>query len=93
MIDKHQFRRTEVRQMGQIEHKREPTTTFVPTATSVSQALTRDRFFLATIAVLVILLAFIVLFPLRTASDVALYIDGGGRVLDGQRPYIDFFDI
>ncbi|MCA9910662.1 MAG: DUF2029 domain-containing protein [Anaerolineae bacterium] len=55
--------------------------------------LRHDRLFWLTAALLAILLAFVVLFPLRAAGDIALYADIGGRVLDGQRPYIDFFEI
>ncbi|MCL4249250.1 MAG: hypothetical protein KJ065_13975 [Anaerolineae bacterium] len=58
-----------------------------------ARTLPRDRLFWLTAALLAILLAFILFFPLRAAGDIALYVDIGGRVLDGQRPYLDFFDI
>ncbi len=60
---------------------------------SANAALRHDRLFWLTVALLAILLAFILFFPLRAAGDIALYVDIGGRVLDGQRPYLDFFDI
>ncbi|MCL4249251.1 MAG: hypothetical protein KJ065_13980 [Anaerolineae bacterium] len=79
--------------MGQIEHKLDAATPWSPTAAPISRALPKDRLFWLTAALLMILLAFMVLFPLRAAGDIALYVDIGGRVLDGQRPYLDFFDI
>ncbi|MCC6612726.1 MAG: hypothetical protein IT320_04560 [Anaerolineae bacterium] len=51
-----------------------------------------DRLFRLTIALLALLLVFILVFPLRAAGDVALHIDNGGRILDGQRLYVDFFN-
>ncbi|MCL4249252.1 MAG: hypothetical protein KJ065_13985 [Anaerolineae bacterium] len=75
-------------------HGKTHTATFLETTNSAhAHTLPRDRLFWLTIALLAILLAFILLFPLRAAGDVALYLDTGGRLLDGQRPYIDFFDI
>jgi len=52
-----------------------------------------DRLFRLTVALLVLIFVLVVLYPLRASGDVALYVDIGGRVLDGQRPYIDFFDV
>ncbi|MCA9905218.1 MAG: hypothetical protein KC547_15285, partial [Anaerolineae bacterium] len=76
-----------------MENKLPTATTFLATNASQVRTLPKDRLFWLTVAMLAILLAFIVLFPLRAAGDSALYLDIGGRVLDGQRPYIDFFDI
>ncbi|MCC6612728.1 MAG: hypothetical protein IT320_04570 [Anaerolineae bacterium] len=58
-----------------------------------SCTLTSDRLVRLTIALLTLLLIYVLVFPMRAAGDIALYADVGGRVLDGQRPYTDFFDI
>ncbi|MCC6612727.1 MAG: hypothetical protein IT320_04565 [Anaerolineae bacterium] len=65
---------------------------FPPTMSPISRACATDRLFQLTVALLVWLLILILLFPLRAAGDVALHTDNGGRLLDGQRLYIDFFN-
>jgi hypothetical protein len=40
----------------------------------------------------IFVLAILIMFPERAPGDVAFYMDIGGRVLDGQQPYIDFFE-
>ena len=61
--------------------------------TAGSFALPRDPMFWSMSIILALLLVLVILFPLRVAGDIPLYVDLGGRVIDGQRPYIDFFDI
>ncbi|MCA9910661.1 MAG: hypothetical protein KC519_18525, partial [Anaerolineae bacterium] len=58
-----------------------------------SRALTADRLFWLMAALLVLILVLVILFPFRVPGDTPLYVDLGGRVLDGQRPYIDYFEI
>ena len=63
-----------------MENKLPTATTFLATNASQVRTLPKDRLFWLTVAMLAILLAFIVLFPLRAAGDSALYLDIGGRV-------------
>jgi len=48
---------------------------------------------LLTIIFLLAMLAIILSNPLNTNNDVSLFLQIGAKILDGQRPYVDFFEI
>jgi|GEM_PF-934780 len=63
-----------------------------PESNSVPAAVIREMHWLI-VTLLAMQLAMIVTHPLHANWDVAMLLDIGGRILDGQRPYVDYYEI